>query len=126
MIKFLLGESISPETAHLLCELGYDAIHVNQTNLRGHFDEEIISYAEKDERIIITFDRDFGEIWYYTSEIKVGIIVLKIKPQTVENANNVLSKFLKSNAIEKKKLQKSLIILEAHKYRYREKFTRTP
>ena len=72
-------------------------------------DEEVVKLAKKEKRIIVTHDLDFGEIYYFREEGKVGILVLRIKNQTIESTNKALERFFKSKGIEKP--EKSLIVL---------------
>lgn len=121
MIKFLANENISPLTVKMVRKEGYDIKRGSEIGLKGSNDEEIVAYAQKGERIILTFDLDFGEIYYFASKINIGILILRIKPQTVEHANEVLQQFLRAKVIETEKLQKSLVILDERKYRHRKK-----
>jgi len=121
MLKFLADENISPFTAAIVREKGYDIQTVDEVGLSGLDDEKIVNYAQKQKRIILTFDLDFGEMYYFGETTKVGIIVLRIKPHTVELVNEVLGKFLDTKVIETKKIDYSLIILGKNKYRHREK-----
>ena len=121
MLKFLADENISPHTSAIVREKGYDIQNVDEAGLSGLDDEKIVNYAQKQKRIILTFDLDFGEMYYFGETTKVGIIVLRIKPHTVELANEVLGKFLDTKVIEAKKMDYALIILDKNKYRHREK-----
>jgi predicted nuclease of predicted toxin-antitoxin system len=42
-----------------IIDLGYDVVHVRLAN-PGMSDDEIIHQSEKEKRIIITLDKDFG------------------------------------------------------------------
>ena len=114
MAKFLIDENISPKTLQFLTELGFD---VTTLKSRGVTDEEVVAQAIEQERIVITLDLDFGEIFHFHKRGKVGIIVLRVAPPTIENVNTTLKRLLSSLEIEKHK--KSLIIVDWHKYRIR-------
>jgi len=117
MIKFLLDANLSPESAELLRNLSYDTKSLLEENLGQISDEEVVKLARKEKRIIITHDLDFGEIYHFKEEGKFGILVLRLKNQTVESVNKVLDKFLKKQIIQKQRLTKSLIILTETSYR---------
>jgi len=114
MPKFLIDENISPKTQQFLTELGFD---VALLRLRGITDEEVVTQAIEQERIIITLDLDFGEIFHFHKRGEVGIIVLRMVPPTVENVNTALKRFLSSVNMETH--ERSLIILNKRKYRIR-------
>jgi predicted nuclease of predicted toxin-antitoxin system len=61
-MRFLLDMYLSPAIAGRLRELGHDALHVADIG-QGHVpDHDIFARAAADQRIVITFDLDFGEI----------------------------------------------------------------
>jgi hypothetical protein len=62
-------------------------------------------------------DLDFGEIYYFSSQPKVGIIVLKLKNQTVESVNQSLKILFDSKVMNKKTNRNSLIIFDGTKIR---------
>ena len=57
-------------------------------------DPEVVNLAQKQKRVIVTFDLDFGELYHAKSDKPAGIIVLRLQDQTVESVNQVLQKFL--------------------------------
>lgn len=122
MLKFLLDENISHKTADFLNYLGYDAKTVAQFNLESAEDVEIAKKTIKEKRILITLDSDFGEIFYFSTKEKIGIVVLKLRNQTVESVNKTLNWFLRTKILEKQKYQNTLIIVEEGKIRVRRKF----
>lgn len=115
MVKFLIDENISPKTQKFLAELGFD---VTILKTRGISDEEVVTQAIEQNRVIITLDLDFGEIFHFDERGRVGIIVLRIVPPTVENINAVLERLLSSIDIDEH--EKNLIIVNWNKHRIRE------
>ena len=115
MVKFLIDENISPKTQQFLTELGFDA---DILKTRGISDEKVVAQAIEQNRVIITLDLDFGEIFHFHEKGRVGIIVLRIVPPTIENVNSVLERLLSSINIDE--YEKSLIIVSWNKYRIRE------
>ena len=117
MVKFLLDANLSPRTRkHLTEKFSFDIIDLIIENKHGLTDEEVIKFAKKEKRVIITFDLDFGEIYYFSERGKVGIIVLRIMDQTVESVNKVLDKFFQKEA-KNIDLEKSLVIIDDTKVR---------
>lgn len=117
MFKLLLDANLSPRTRHHLSEkFNFNIIDLITENKSGLSDEDVIKLAKKEKRIIITFDLDFGEIYYFSEKGKVGIIVLRIGNQTVESVNKFLDKFFQKEA-KNIDLDKSLIIINENKIR---------
>jgi len=122
MLRFLLNANISHETAEFLNSLGYDAKTAAHFGLEKAEDEEIFDKAVKEKRIIITFDLDFGEIFYFSKECSESVIILKLKNQTVESVNKNLEWLLKSKILQRKEIKKGLIIVEEGRIKIRRKW----
>ena len=61
-MKFLADEHIELSVVTGLTLLGIDVISINEAGKRGSDDEEILSYAKKNDRIVITRDSDFVKL----------------------------------------------------------------
>lgn len=64
-LKFLTDENIAKSTIRELRNLGYDIKDVKEEKLYGISDETIIEIAIKEERTVITLDKDFGNVLFY-------------------------------------------------------------
>lgn len=100
MIKFLADENISPLTANYLRSLGYDVLTVAECGLVSKPDEEIVEYALSEDRAILTFDLDFGTIYYLGKAARLRVVVLRLKQQTVEAANQLLERLVVSGKLK--------------------------
>lgn len=118
-MKFLLDENISPKTANFLKELGHDAIHLRDINLKGASDDEVIKYARQYELALITIDRDFGNILDYPPGSHPGIIRLKLQYMPSKIVNFVLKTFLEE--VKPQDIYGNLAIVEENRYRLRKK-----
>ena len=118
-MKFLLDENISPKTAQFLKELGHYAIHVREVNLKGASDDKIFEYAKQHGLLLITIDRDFGNIMDYPPGTHHGIIRLKLRHMPSGKVNSVLQSFLAE--INSEDIYGNLAILEEDRYRIRKK-----
>lgn len=124
MLKFLLNGNLSWETKEFLKKLGYKAETIAKFGLSRAQDFEIVQFAQKNKYIIITLDLDFGEIYYYYRSIKIGIIILKLKDQTIESVNKALKILLDSKILHKELVRNSLIIFDGTKIRVRKSIER--
>lgn len=116
-MKFLLDENISPATANFLKDLGYNVKSLEDFKMLGCENGEVIKLAIKENRTLITLDMTFGYRFYFLNRGKVGILLLRLKNVTVGNVNQVLKNFLDPLKKEKKRLGKSLIVIEEEGYR---------
>ena len=116
---FLVDESLSPNLAIKLKQLGYFVKSVRDIKLKGADDIKIVEWAIKNNAVIITGDLDFGELWYWQYRGSVGIIVLRVKSYKIEFQYDII-KFLHDNDILKhEKIKNSLIISTPNRYRIR-------
>jgi predicted nuclease of predicted toxin-antitoxin system len=61
-MRFLIDNALSPVVAEGLCQSGHDAIHVRDLGLAAAADSTIFEHAERDRRVIVSADTDFGTI----------------------------------------------------------------
>jgi len=66
-IRVLANENISPKTVRFLKSSGLDAKRITDFG-KSLKDINVIEIAKKEKRIILTFDLDFGEIFYRAGE----------------------------------------------------------
>jgi len=83
---------------------------------RGLPDEEVIEQAIR-ERIVVTFDLDLSRLYYFHHRGRVGILVLRLNRLTFSGQEGRLKEFLGRVDLEGRGLERSLIVLEAHRYR---------
>jgi len=60
-MKFLANENIPRVSVLLIRDAGFDIVSVGG-EFAGISDPHVISYANKEQRTIITFDGDYGEL----------------------------------------------------------------
>lgn len=95
MIALLLDANLSPLTAEYLRNCGYDVVSLYDIGKHTVSDPDVVGLARAQKRIVVTFDQDFGEMYYRQSNAAFGAIVLRTKNQTVEYTNLFLEKVLK-------------------------------
>ena len=91
--RLLLDANLSPETAEYLRSLGFRVISLLEEKQGGLKDRDVALMAENKNLTIITFDLDFGEIYYFAKQKKFGVIVLRLEDQRIEKVNEVLENF---------------------------------
>jgi predicted nuclease of predicted toxin-antitoxin system len=64
-MRFLANENVPLDAIVSLREKGHDVIWI-RTDAPGSCDEDILSRAVAEERIVITFDKDFGELAFHS------------------------------------------------------------
>ena len=67
-----------------LRDLGHDVLWV-RTDFPGSSDDTILARAQAEERIVITFDKDFGELAFRMGlPASCGVVLFRIKSPTAE------------------------------------------
>jgi len=116
-LRFLLDANISPETAIFLRSLGFDTKSLIEKGLGGLEDAAVAAMAQKEKRILITFDLDFGELYYFSSYKYFRVIVLRLDDQRVASVNSVLKKFLEGHLDVFKKKGRLLAVISENDFR---------
>jgi len=92
-LKFILDANLSPITSEFLRNLGFDTTSIIEEKLYYLSDEEVVKEAKNEGRMIVTFDQDFADLWYFREKGKLGIVRIRTKNQTPEHVNEILKKF---------------------------------
>ena len=69
----------------------------DRQNVAGEVDEEVLRVAQIENRILLTLDKDFGELAFRTGvPAKCGIILLRVIPSSPEHITKVTIAALKT------------------------------
>lgn len=100
-MKFLLDENIGLRIVGFLTSLGRTTTHIQNIKI-GLEDYKILNLSVLKDSIIITFDKDFGELIFKNRKKHNGVIFLRLENQKSENVIKALQEvFLKIDQIEK-------------------------
>jgi predicted nuclease of predicted toxin-antitoxin system len=94
---------------------GHDVLYVLE-NLQGTIDDEVLSLAYQEQRILITEDKDFGELVYRLRRPTVGVILLRFDVTDRRLKIPRMRSLLKNEA---KRLEGAFVVLSADKIRIR-------
>lgn len=61
-MRFLIDECLPPQMAGLLRAVRHDCADVYDLGLGGQPDEQIMALADRENRILVSADTDFGEL----------------------------------------------------------------
>jgi predicted nuclease of predicted toxin-antitoxin system len=91
---FLADENFPLASVNILRGKGYDVVAVVEL-MPGAKDRQILEKSHKDSRIILTFDRDYGElIFRHKLPLPAGVIYLRFAPATPEEPAEFILKML--------------------------------
>lgn len=107
MIKLLADENIPKETVDLLKQQRVDVVSVQEIR-SGLSDRDILELAKVKGRIVVTFDKDFGEIIFKEKFKSQGLILLRFVPESPQHIGNRILQLLAA----KIKMEKSVVVVK--------------
>ena len=75
-MKFLVDANLGRKFTELMQHAGYDAIFAKDLMPLSQ-DEEILAEAENEKRVVITNDKDFGEMVFRLGRTAIGVILIR-------------------------------------------------
>ena len=81
-MKLLVDNALAALVAVRLREAGHDAVHVRDRNMQAATDEEILALAEREERVIVSADTDFGTLLALRSKRNPSFVLLRRQRDT--------------------------------------------
>ena len=98
-MKFLLDENIGKSTAQFLTQLGHTAFRIKIIS-PGMEDYQVLEWAVEKEAILITLDKDYGQLICKYGKSHKGVIFLRLKDQSSGNITKVLAWLLATYPVE--------------------------
>jgi predicted nuclease of predicted toxin-antitoxin system len=90
-MRFLANENFPGSAVAALDAAGHDVVWVG-TSAPGSSDPEVLASAIRDQRILLTFDKDFGELAKASGlPIACGVILFRIPMPRPENVGRELA-----------------------------------
>ena len=114
-MKFLGDENISPRSVAFLQDLGFDAVHAREVGLKGKSDEEVMEFALKEERVLLTLDRDFADVRNYPPGTHNGIIRMRLAFSSPQAVNTCLEMLLRQ--LSDQDVKGNLVVTDGLRYR---------
>ena len=89
-MRFLVDYALSPVVSKSLQQGGHDSIHVRDIGLARASDEIIFDRAERENRILVSSDTDFGTILAFRGSKKPSVILFRSSDKRPERQAEVL------------------------------------
>lgn len=96
-MRFLVDECTGPGVAKWLAEQGHDVFSAFDQS-KGAADGDLLDRAVAEDRILLTNDRDFGEMIFRDDRTHRGVIFLRLHDERTPNKIRVLTKVLGNHA----------------------------
>src|SRR5690242_15775539 len=81
-MKFLLDENVEARIAGFLTTAGHDVTTIGQDYPHALTDHAVLALAHAEQRILITNDRDFGELIFHQHLPHNGVIYFRLPLDT--------------------------------------------
>ena len=115
-MKLLLDQDVYAVTRRYLEKQGYDVVTASELGLSRAEDEVLLEEAQKQGRIFVTRDRDFGNL-VFVKRLGAGVIYLRMIPSTMKAVHEELEKILKKYSEDE--LSNRFVVVEVKGHRIR-------
>jgi predicted nuclease of predicted toxin-antitoxin system len=114
-MNFLADEGVDKPIVDLLRTSGFDVHYILETH-PGSLDEVVLGIANEENRILLTQDKDFGELVYRLKQVHQGVILIRLgttpAPEKARLVNYVLLEYTD-------KLTNAFTVIQANAVRIR-------
>lgn len=114
IIRFIADVNVEKGIVDYLSGKGHDVKWIPSYNCEI-VDEMLLSIANDEKRILITNDKDFGELIFLQKKLSTGIILLRVKGQRVKDKLVMIKKLLQYYS---DKIQNHFVIITNKKIRF--------
>jgi len=98
-MKFLANENFPAPSIRILRDAGYDVKSIQEVSPKIS-DEIVLETAKQEDRIILTFDKDYGKlIFQYNIQAPSSVIFFRVKGDDPLFAGSYLLALLKSEGV---------------------------
>lgn len=88
-VKFIVDESTGVAVAAYLRAAGHDVVAVSETIPHAD-DETVLARAANEARILVTNDKDFGELVFRSGYGHHGVVLLRLRDESAGNRVRVM------------------------------------
>jgi len=115
-MRFITDQDVYAATLRLLRDLGHDVVTAAQLGLSRASDTELLQTAKDQGRILVTRDRDFGNL-VFVQGLRTGLVYLRMLPSTLATVHAELERVLERHS--ESTLLDSFLVVEPGRHRLR-------
>ncbi len=95
-MRLLADENFPGETVFFLRRAGHDVSWVRE-DAPGSDDDRVLSKAQAENRILLTFDKDFGELAFHSHlPASSGVVLFRISMDSTDSLSGLVARILKA------------------------------
>jgi predicted nuclease of predicted toxin-antitoxin system len=88
-LRFMVDVGVGKKVEQWLLDAGYDVASIREIDPRAS-DSEILKRAFEDFRIVLTMDKDFGELVYRLGNAHAGVLILRLEDSNSDEKVNAV------------------------------------
>jgi predicted nuclease of predicted toxin-antitoxin system len=97
-MRFLVNENVTKTVMEQLRQRGHDVLSVKES-MRSENDDVILARAQAERRIVVTHDKDFGELAFRSQlPAECGVILLRLSGSDRDTDNARILEVLESRS----------------------------
>lgn len=112
-LKFMVDVGVGKKVEQWLGGQGYDVKTVRSLDPKAE-DAEILKMAAAESRMVVTMDKDFGELVYRSGKAHAGVLILRLEDATGDEKVAVVKKILSEH---QDKIQGRFCVFQAGRLR---------
>jgi len=95
-MRFCANENVPGECVIMLRQRGHDVLWIRET-ARGCSDDAVLMKAQSEARVLITFDKDFGElVFHHGKAASHGIVLFRLRKPSPDFVARRVAQILES------------------------------
>ena len=114
-MKFVVDESVDIHITKVLQEANYEIISITD-QYSGETDDRVLEIAYQENAILITEDKDFGELIFRLQKQNYGVTLIRLNGLTSEKKAKIVLNAIQANSL---KLIKSFTTIDHNFVRIR-------
>lgn len=115
MTGLKLDENLPDVAGNLLQTAGHDVARAREEGLTGAADDAILAAATSEGRVLVTMDHDFANVRRYDPANTAGIIILRLRHQTLPMVRRAAVRL--ADLLSREPTSGRLWILDEHRLR---------
>ena len=116
-MKFIADEGVDAPIVLALRNSGYDVLYILELS-PGKQDDTILAEANDQNRILLTQDKDFGELVFRLRQIHSGVVLIRLHGINPFEKANIVKKALEEHL---KELPGSFTVIQKNAVRIKQK-----
>ena len=92
-MKFLADEGVDRSIVDGLRKLNFDVYYVIE-EIRSLYDDVLLQIAHEENRVLITRDKDFGELVFRLNKAHAGVILIRLEGHNTHERGDIVCRLI--------------------------------